>query len=177
MKALIVSFDQFLEREQLDFSGTIIGAAALIVLGVVSRATTDVDCLTPRIPESIKDASRRFAKQYQGPESPLEENWLNNGPETLIRDLPAGWEDRTVPLFSGRALQLRTLGRLDLLRSKLYAFCDRQQDLEDCVALQPTREEILECLPWLEERDAHPMWPTHVRNSIAILSKRLGHGE
>lgn len=34
MKALIESFDQFLEREQLDFSGTIIGAAALIVLGI-----------------------------------------------------------------------------------------------------------------------------------------------
>jgi hypothetical protein len=177
MKAAIEAFDQFLEREGLGFSGTVIGAAALIVLGVVSRVTADVDFLAPRIPEKVKDASRRFAKQYKGPESPLYEDWLNNGPESLIRDLPAGWDGRSVPLYSGRALQLRTLGRLDLLRSKLYAFCDRQQDLEDCVALKPSEAEILECLPWLEERDGNPMWPAHVRKSIAVLAKRLGHGE
>jgi hypothetical protein len=174
MKNALFAFDQFLEKEDLTFSGTVIGATALLVMGVIDRATVDVDFLAPMIPDSIAKAARTFAKRYQGPESPLREDWLNNGPESLIRDLPAGWEQRVVPLYQGSRLQLTTLGRLDLLRSKLYAYCDRQQDLEDCIALKPTAKELNTCLPWLKERDAHPKWPEHVARSLQVLAKRLG---
>jgi len=174
MRDALSAFDQFLEKEDLTFTGTVIGATALLVMGVIDRATVDVDCLAPTIPEAIRKASQKFARHYKGLDAPLMEDWLNNGPESLSRDLPFGWEKRVVPLFQGKRLQLTTLGRSDLLRSKLYAFCDRQQDLEDCVALKPSAQELKECIPWLETLDANPQWPTHVRRSIRFLAERLG---
>lgn len=175
MKDALTAFDQFLEKEDLSFSATVIGATALIVMGVIDRATVDVDCLKPAIPADVARAARRFAKAYKGPDGPLREDWLNNGPEDLKRDLPKGWEQRTTPLFTGKRLKLTTLGRSDLLRSKLFAYCDRQQDLKDCIALKPTTAELRVCLPWLEQRDANPDWPEHVRRSIYYLAERLGH--
>jgi len=78
--------------------------------------------------------------------------------------------------FSGHAIVLHTLGRLDLLRSKLFALCDRGIDLPDCLALAPSAEELAEILPWLEVRDANPDWPAHVRQSLSDLGRRLKHG-
>jgi hypothetical protein len=31
-------------------------------------------------------------------------------------------------------------------------------------------------LPWLEQQDANPDWPAHVRATIADLRRRLSHG-
>ena len=53
-------------------------------------------------------------------------------------------------MFAGRAIQLCSRGRDDLLRTKLFALCDRCLDLADCVALAPI---------WLEEQDLNPNWP------------------
>ncbi len=49
----------------------------------------------------------------------------------LNNDLPIGWEERLVTLHIGKAVTLKTLGRLDLLMTKLFAMCDRQQDIDD----------------------------------------------
>ena len=65
---------------------------------------------------------------------------------------------------------------MDLLRSKLFALCDRALDLPDCVALAPTPGELDAILPWLEERDGNPEWPTHVRAVLDDFARRLGHG-
>ena len=90
--------------------------------------------------------------------------------------LPAGWRERVEPIFEGQALILSTLGRPDLIKSKLFALCDRGTDLPDCIALAPTVEELAECLPWLERQDGNELWPDHVRNTVAELGRRLGHG-
>jgi hypothetical protein len=71
---------------------------------------------------------------------------------------------------------LSTLGRPDLLKSKLFALCDRGTDLPDCLALAPTAEELADCVPWLEVRDGNELWPEHVRTTVADLARRLGHG-
>ena len=73
-------------------------------------------------------------------------------------------------------LELTTLGRADLLKTKLFALCDRGTDLGDCVALAPTPEELEEAGPWLAERDAHPGWRDHVRLTLEELRGRLGRG-
>jgi hypothetical protein len=93
----------------------------------------------------------------------------------LITDLPAGWEARTQPLFDGQGLRLQTLGRLDLLRAKLFALCDRGIDIDDCLALAPRADELRTIAPWLAERDGNPLWPEHVAVRLANLAKRLGH--
>ena len=80
-----------------------------------------------------------------------------------------------IALYKGKALNLLTLGRMDLLCSKLYAYCDRQQDLADCLALKPNPRELGQCLPWLLQRDANPLWPDHVRVSLNQLKEVLGY--
>jgi N-acetylglucosamine-6-phosphate deacetylase len=70
---------------------------------------------------------------------------------------------------------LSTLGRADLLKTKLFALCDRGTDLSDCVALAPTAAELDEAVLWLAEQDANP-GPAHVNATSADLTRRLGHG-
>ncbi|OFZ26728.1 MAG: hypothetical protein A2381_17210 [Bdellovibrionales bacterium RIFOXYB1_FULL_37_110] len=99
----------------------------------------------------------------------------HNGPQELIKDLPKGWQERLQTLWNGKNITLQTLSRQDLLLSKLFAFCDRQIDLQDCVAMKPTLQELRECFPWVEKRDANPDWPNHVLKSFGYLSKELGY--
>jgi hypothetical protein len=157
----------------LAFEATVIGGAALIVLGTIKRATRDVDVLEPKIPEQVLAAARKFARARA--EFGLAETWLNNGPESLARDLPPGWLRRRVPLFQGKAMKLMTLGRMDLLRSKLFAFLDRQADLPDRIAMKPTRSELQEIAPRLKKRDANEIWTAHVERSLNALCKERGH--
>jgi hypothetical protein len=107
---------------------------------------------------------------------PLDADWLNNGPASLTDVLPSGWQERLQVAYRGKAITLNSLGRLDLLRSKLFALCDRGLDLPDCVALAPTTQELEEFQPWLEHRDSNPDWPAHTRAVIDDLRQRLGHG-
>ncbi len=106
----------------------------------------------------------------------LRDDWLNNGPASLGPLLPLGWKERLQVAFVGQALDLRCLGREDLLRSKLFALCDRALDLPDCIALAPSARELTTICPWLEEQDANPSWPAHVRETLADLGRRLNHG-
>jgi hypothetical protein len=75
----------------------------------------------------------------------------------------------------GRAIELHTLGRIDLLRSKVFSLCDRALDLQDCIALAPTDSELREIQPWLDEQDGNPEWSTHVTAVLEDLGRRLGH--
>jgi hypothetical protein len=121
-------------------------------------------------------AARAFAAEVTVAGGKLKEDWLNNGPSSLAPLLPAGWEPRLQEAFRGQVLVLRSLHRSDLLKSKLFALCDRGLDLQDCVALAPTPAEIAEAATWLEPQDLHPGWPAHVRTTFGDLARRLGHG-
>ena len=152
-----------------------IGGAALNLLGVVSRLTRDCDILAPEIPLEIAEAARSFARQVQADGGTLQEDWLNNGPASLREQLLPGWEGRLNEVFAGQAINLHSLGRSDLLCAKLFALCDRGIDLGDCIALAPSSTELTSVLPWLEQQDTNPQWPTHVRATIEDLARRLGH--
>jgi hypothetical protein len=129
----------------------------------------------PHLPRAVSEAALAFADEERRAGRPLSDGWLNNGPESLARELPSGWETRTQRAFAGVALTLLTLGRADLLKSKLYALCDRGTDVLDCVALTPTGAELDEALPWVSERDGNELWPEHVRLTLDDLRRRLGH--
>ncbi len=172
----IEAFDRYLAGLALRFDGVIIGGSALVLMGVVSRLTKDLDVLVPALPEVIANAARDFAKQQRQEGKDLVDDWLNNGPAQLGDVLPAGWRERVAPLFKGEALTFSVLGRSDLLKSKLFALADRSLDIEDCLALKPTAEELAECLPWLEQQDGNEMWPKHVQDTLSALARRLGHG-
>ncbi len=63
MNAIIEAFDSYLARRGLHFQTVIIGGAALIAMGIITRTTKDVDCLFPEIPDDIKQASIYFARE------------------------------------------------------------------------------------------------------------------
>lgn len=172
----IEAFDRHLASLDLRFEGVVIGGSALALMGVVQRLTRDVDVLAPALPEPIAAAARDFATQQRQAGGDLVDDWFNNGPMQLGDVLPAGWRERVERIFEGQSLILSTLGRPDLLKSKLFALCDRGTDMPDCIALAPTAEELAECLPWLELQDGNELWPEHVRATVAGLGRRLCHG-
>ncbi|OFZ26739.1 MAG: hypothetical protein A2381_17265 [Bdellovibrionales bacterium RIFOXYB1_FULL_37_110] len=173
MKNIIQSFDNYLFKNKLKFDAVVIGGAALIIMDVVSRKTRDIDCLDPEISEQIKKASQQYAKEF--PEFRLDENWLNNGPVDLKRNLLSDWRFRLQEIFTGKAINLKTLGRSDLLKSKLFACADRDFDFEDCISLAPTGNELDECYLWVCEQDLNPLWPKHVETVFNKIRKRLGY--
>jgi hypothetical protein len=174
-KETLEQFDGFLGKRGLNLTAVIIGGAALNLLGVISRETRDCDILHPDLPESIRKASEDFADELQSKGIPLEKDWLNNGPASVSDLLPKGWMKRTRSVFQGKALSLSTLGRTDLIKTKLFAFCDRGRDQEDCIALKPSADELREALGWLKDQDAHPDWPQYVETTIKALAERLGY--
>jgi hypothetical protein len=143
---------------------------------VINRSTKDCDILDPTIPPEIVDAAQKFAAEQPRTGEMLQDDWLNRGPASLVPALPPAWQDRLEIAFTGAALNLRSLGRLDLLRSKLFALCDRAIDLTDCIALAPSASELKELLPWVEHQDANRDAPAHVRATFPDLGTRLGHG-
>jgi len=171
----LILFDEYLAERRLVFDAVIVGAAALELLGVVARTTRDVDVMTPSIPNSIIEAAVTFAKRRRSQAELLDDEWLNNGPASLAGLLPGGWEARLVSVFEGKVISLRPLGRSDLLKTKRLGLCDRGTDIDDCFAMKPTLEELVEATSWLEQQDAHPGWPAHVRETLADLGRRLGH--
>jgi hypothetical protein len=177
--ATIEAFDLFLAGAGLSLEAVVIGGAALALLGVVTRQTKDYDILHPLLPDEVAHAARKFAAVVRSGgtslDNDLRDDWLNNGPSSLCRQLPVDWEARLVNVFLGKAITLFSLGRPDLLKAKLFALCDRFTDLEDCLALSPTAEELKEASPWVAYQDANPDWPAHVEATLAELARRLSH--
>jgi hypothetical protein len=172
----IEAFDQHLHALGLRFEGVVIGGSALGLMGFIQRPTRDFDILVPELPAVIARAARDFASAQREAGIDLFDDWLNNGPMQLGDILPAGWRERVQPIFEGRAVLLSTLGRPDLLKSKLFALCDRGTDLPDRIALAPTVAELSACRPWLELQDGNEAWPAHVQATLDDLARRLGHG-
>lgn len=172
----IEAFDSHLAALGLRLEAVVIGGSALALLGVTTRQTRDFDILAPVRPPEIAEAAREFARAQRRLGIDLMDDWLNNGPIQVGDALPKAWQLRTRRVFDGRALVLSTLGRADLLKTKLFALCDRGTDLPDCVALAPTAAELADAVIWLAEQDANSEWPAHVNATIADLTRRLGHG-
>lgn len=173
---MIKVFDQFLHAKGESFSGVIVGAGALVLIGITTRNTKDIDVLDPMLPAHIQELADDFVKVQENFDiHGLKPNWLNNGPRSLLDVLPSDWPDRSQKIFSGKALTLFSLGRSDLLKTKLFAYCDRGRDIDDCIAINPAREELLEALDWVKNQDQNPGWPRHVEASLTSLARKLGY--
>jgi hypothetical protein len=178
----LVAFDQFLHAEGLSFEAVVIGGAALHGLGVITRVTEDVDVLVPEVPPVIADAAARFAALPDT--EPREGSWFNSKSYDFVQIpgcMPDGWRERLRPLFRGDALTLDTLGRLDLLCTKLVALMDRATDLGDCIALAPSPEELAAAWPFVAAYEGNPesresFWIPRARAYYAQLARELGHG-
>jgi hypothetical protein len=174
MLKVIEEFDLYLSGLNLEFEAVIMGGGALAIMGITDRVTRDIDCVAPEIPTQIKSASEKFCKDF--PNLGLDKNWLNNGPISIIRDLTDGWRDRSTLIFKGKSVTLYSLGRIDLIKTKLWALCDRSTvDLQDLLKLKPTISEIDDAREWVIVLDGNPDWPKHVDLVIKKLKINLGY--
>jgi hypothetical protein len=151
----------------------IVGGAALGLLGVVTRATRDVDILAfarpggrdawtlvpppAPLPESLAAAIGTV-----GRDSGLADDWLNTGPALQWKQgLPPGLATR-IEWRQYAALRVGLVGRKDLIWFKLFAAADDRPEGRhgrDLGALDPTDAELEEAAGWVKRQDAGPAFP------------------
>ena len=149
---------------------TICGGAALIALNIIGRETKDVDVLIPKIDADLNLAAEKVAVKLK-----LNNRWLNNGPAMLVHELPHDWKEKLEVIYKSENLIVKSIGRRDLIYSKLYAAADRIDDIEDLVSLRPTEEELKEAKELVLKQDASDIWHKIVDECVNNLKKRLGH--
>jgi hypothetical protein len=139
----------------------VIGGTALIALGLLERATRDVDVVallvggslvsaTP-LPRPLVEARDRVAADFG-----LDEQWLNGGPAGLLRwGLPEGFLDRLTARSYGDWLTVHFASRFDLIHFKLYALVDQGPGRHeaDLLALSPQPDELLAAASWARTHD------------------------
>jgi len=163
---VLTALDQELDKMGEARTLFICGGASLILQGLVTRDTQDVDVLMPEIDRLLADSAKAVAEILA-----LEPDWLNDGVSGIVPSLPTGWTSRTFPVFRGERLVLFSLGRLKMILTKAFAFCDRGEDRDDLLKLEPSAQEIAQATLWVSVQDAHPQWPEWVQSQMGELAK------
>ena len=170
LRSALNALGEVLASRGLSYDLVLAGGACLLLRGVVSRATRDVDLLAERLrdgsirelrelPEPLATAAQDVARTLG-----LAADWLNLGPGSLLElGLPDGFENRLSPeRFGGLTLWLA--GESDLVCFKLYAAADhwptRDRHLSDLVALAPSPDELLAAARWCRRHDPTPAFRT-----------------
>ena len=159
------------------------GGAALQVLGLVDRATQDVDVLAivrpsplegalfsaQPLPERLLVAAGKVAPFFR-----LPKDWLNSGPTSALDlGLPENLLERAIVHSFGPKLVIRFLSRVDQIHFKLYAAADQRQGkhLDDLIALKPTDLELEKAARWTRTHDPSEGYLMLLREILI----RVGH--
>lgn len=143
------------------YSIVVVGGSALLVLGLISRPTRDVDVVAllhdeslisaKPLPESLLEAARVVAGDFG-----LPLDWLNDGPASLLElGLPEKFLERTTRRPYGDALNALFASREDQIHFKLYAVVDQGpgRHLADLEGLAPTEPELVQAARWSRTHD------------------------
>ncbi|MGP0100219.1 MAG: DUF6036 family nucleotidyltransferase [Solirubrobacteraceae bacterium] len=139
----------------------VVGGSALLALGLVSRATRDVDVLAivngdellsaQPLPTALAEAAHTVARDFG-----LADDWLNPGPASLLElGLPEGFAERAQHHDFGPGLEILFASRVDHIHLKLYATVDQGagKHLADLQALAPSERELLDAARWSRTHD------------------------
>lgn len=141
----------------------VIGGSGLLALGVIDRATRDVDVVAIErdgelvgaepLPAVVREAAAIVSRDFN-----LDPRWLNAGPSGLLdaAGLPDGFVDRLTERRYGPSLRVSFAGREDQIAFKLYAVVSRVEarDRADLNALCPTRDELVRATQWVRTHHA-----------------------
>ncbi|MFZ1155070.1 MAG: hypothetical protein WAN93_09220 [Solirubrobacteraceae bacterium] len=143
------------------FTLAVVGGSALLALGLISRATRDVDVLAivdsnevmsaQPLPAALLGAAYTVARDFG-----LSNDWLNSGPTSLLDlGLPEGFFERAQHRDYGPGLEVLFASRVDQIHLKLYATVDQGagKHLNDLQALAPTERELLDAARWSQTHD------------------------
>ena len=155
----------------------VIGGSALTALGLVKRATRDVDILAiadngelrlaEPLPQALLTARAAVAADFG-----LAENWLNAGPTDLLKwGLPEGFMSRVVTRSYGVALVVHFASRLDQIHFKLFALVDQGggRHETDLRALSPTPAELTAAARWSITQDPSPGYRSVLVDALRVL--------
>lgn len=174
---LLSALGEQLAAAEQQFDIVVIGGSALLALGLVERATRDVDVLAlaaaeglvpaDPLPTGLAQARDRVARDFG-----LQADWLNPGPTELLRlGLPEGFLSRVETRAYGPALTVRYAGRLDQIHFKLYAMVDQGAGRHeaDLKALEPTADELLSAARWTRTHDPSEGFLQELEAALAHL--------
>ena len=143
------------------FELIVVGGSGLLALGLIERATRDVDLIALRsgdelrrakpLPALLEAARDRVARYFA-----LPADWLNPGPTDLLElCLPDGFIDRLERRDYGDSLTVYFASRFDQIHFKLYAVVDQGPGKHeaDLRALSPTEEELVKAARWSRSHD------------------------
>ena len=146
-----------------------IGGGALSLLGLMERATEDVDLvgvikdgtLIPAqpLPTTLRDAVADIAALRN-----LQPKWMNGEPTSLLqRGLPEGFLARCERRQFG-GLTVLLASRFDQIHLKLYAVSGpHDKHYADLRRLQPTRDELTAAATWVRR---HSVSEDDLRNAL-----------
>lgn len=165
-------------------SVVVLGGTAMNLLGIVRRATTDVDILArvvddegtfahpDPLPEALHRAAAAVARDLR-----LRDDWMNTvaaGQWEL--GLPEGLADRLEWRDYG-ALRVGIVSRGDLIYFKLYASADQtgpeSVHARDLLALHPTRDELARAAEWVRAQDPSPDFHRVVAEVVEYINAAL----
>ena len=158
---LLVALGERLALAGERFELVVIGGSALTLLGLVERATRDVDVVALLVGGSLRPAQPLpppliEARDVVAADFGVPDAWLNAGPTDLLRfGLPGGFVERLEAHRYGPALTVHLAGRFDQIHLKLFALVDQGlgRHEEDLRALAPTLDELLAAARWARTHD------------------------
>lgn len=151
VKKLLESLDKALTQKEEKRDIIIFGSSALLALGIAprNRVTMDIDMVDPEIDPTLQLIAAEIAEQWG-----LDITWLNSAGFIFSRKFPENWKDRIQLVFTGKSLNVSSLGLGDLIATKFYALCARglKTDYDDLVALKPSQEDLIFAKKWILSR-------------------------
>lgn len=156
----------------------VIGGSALLALGLIDRATRDVDLLALRsdkglrrpqpLPPELVAAAECVSRDHA-----LPSGWLNAEPSSLLDlGLPEGFVDRLEARRYGASLLVHFASRLDQIHFKLYALVDQGPGKHegDLRALDPGDDELIAAARWARTHDPSEGF----RDQLELVLAHLG---
>lgn len=145
------------------------GGAALQLLGFHHKTvTTDIDNLLP-MDEVLKNAVKAVALEMN-----LQENWLNSHSSSFTQKNINYMKDAK-NIIETDSLTVKIVSIENFIDLKVRAQIDRGFDLEDIVALKPTKDHLLKLKQIILHEGSHH---AHViEEDFRIIFNRLGYDE
>jgi hypothetical protein len=171
---------ELLAANEARVSIVVIGGAALQLLGVIDRATRDVDIVAltrapgdlqelvrppEPLPAALESAITQVASDFG-----LPDHWMNRGPAGQWDvGLPQGFAERVQWRTHG-GLDVGVASRLDLIFFKLEAAADQpdsnSRHFDDLVALNPSDSGLEQAAEWARSKNVGPEYHEFIERAI-----------
>jgi len=167
-----------LEGRGLSHGLLVAGGSSLLLLGLISRPTADLDVIglaehgtyvkADQLPPTLTRAVSDVAATLE-----LAPTWLNNGPAPLMDlGLPEGFEGRVECRRYG-TLEVHIPAREDMVCFKLYAAVDQgpgSKHFQDLQEMRATPTELSAAAVWCRSQDPSSAFESELRAAVADLT-------